>query len=259
MVNKPTAEKQSNNRNAIYFASDLHLGAPSVEESRKREVRLCKWLDEISSDAKAIYLIGDIFDFWAEYRNVVPKGHVRFLGKIAELTDAGIQIHFFTGNHDPWLFDYLPNEIGVTIHRNEIEIEDSGKKFYLAHGDGLGPGDHGYKFLKKALRTKFVQWCFARVHANFGVGLFRFFSTKSRKHKKSNPEFLGEDKEWLVQHSKEILTDRHIDYFIYGHRHTPIVHPLSDKSSYINLGDWIVYDSYVRFCEGELEYIYWKS
>lgn len=234
-----------------YFASDFHLGVPSFEESRKRENRIISWLDSIQEDADCIYLVGDIFDFWFEYKRAIPKGYTRFFGKIAELTDNGIKVVFFTGNHDMWMFDYLEKELGVSIERDKIEVEINNKQFLIAHGDGLGPGDRGYKFIKAIFSSKICQWMFARLHPNFGIGLANFFSRKSRKHSVNDNQFLGEDKEWIITYSKEKLAQKHYDYFVYGHRHHPIVVNLSERSQYINLGEWISQNNYAVF-DGEI-------
>ncbi len=243
----------------IYFASDFHLGVPDYESSLAREKKVVKWLDEIKSDAEEIYLLGDVFDFWFEYKTVVPRGYVRLLGKIAELTDKGIIIHYFTGNHDMWTFNYLSKELNVKIYRQPIEIEYSGKQFYIGHGDGLGPGDHGYKFIKKVFSSKISQWMFARLHPNAGIGLAEYFSKKSRVATGiSDEKFLGEEKEWLIIHSKELLQKKHFDYLIFGHRHLPLDFPINGKSRYINLGDWIRYFSYGVYDGKEFELRYFK-
>lgn len=239
----------------IYFASDLHLGAPNHESSLKREKHFVAWLDKISKDAHSIYLVGDLFDFWFEYKKAVPRGFVRLLGKMAELSDAGIELHLFTGNHDMWIFDYLPKEIGLTLYREPIEREWSGKSFYIGHGDGLGPGDHGYKFIKKVFSNSFLQWCFARLHPNFGIALADYFSKSSRaKTGDSDAQFLGEENEWLVIYAKEILAKKHVDYFVFGHRHLPLEINLNESGSrYINLGDWIQYFTYGEFDGRDLQ------
>ncbi|MBL7893463.1 MAG: UDP-2,3-diacylglucosamine diphosphatase [Bacteroidia bacterium] len=238
----------------IYFASDFHLGIPDHEASLAREKKLVQWLNEIKADAAEIYLMGDLFDFWFEYKSVVPKGYVRLLGKLAELTDAGIKINLFTGNHDMWLFDYLPKELNVIIYRDVIQREYNGKKFYLGHGDGLGPGDRGYKFIKKVFANKICQWLFARLHPNFAFAIANYFSSTSRLANITEDEkFLGEDKEWLVIYCKEILKKEHFDYLIFGHRHLPLDIKLNDKSRYINLGDWVRYFTYAVFDGEKLE------
>lgn len=234
----------------IYFASDFHLGVPSHELSREREDRIVSWLNSIQSTAHTIYLVGDIFDFWFEYKQVIPRGFTRFFGKIAELADSGINVVFFTGNHDMWMFNYLEIELGVTIVREKIEIEINDKSFLIAHGDGLGPGDRGYKIIKSIFSNKICQWLFARLHPNFGIGLANYFSKKSRKHSINEDKFLGEDKEWLIQYSLEKLKEKHFDFFIFGHRHFPIIVDLPLESKYINLGEWISHNSFVEF-DGE--------
>ena len=237
----------------IYFASDFHLGVPTYEKSLEREHKIVKWLDSIKADAEELYLLGDVFDFWFEYRTVVPRGYVRLLGKLAELSDSGIKIHYFTGNHDMWTFDYLEKELNVIIYRAPIEISYNGKAFYIGHGDGLGPGDHGYKFIKKVFASKVCQWLFARLHPNFGIGIANYFSKKSRIATGTTDEkFLGEEKEWLVIYSKEILAKKHFDYLIFGHRHLPLDIKIG-SSRYINLGDWIQYFTYGVFDGAEFE------
>jgi UDP-2,3-diacylglucosamine hydrolase len=238
----------------IYFASDFHLGAPNHLESRKREDKIIRWLNTVSKDASDIYLVGDVFDFWFEYKYTIPKGYVRFLGKLAELIDHGIKIHLFTGNHDMWMFDYLEKEIGVSIYRNLIEIEINGFKLLIGHGDGLGPGDNKYKVIKKFFANPICQWLFARVHPNLGFYIAQKWSKKSReKEIKGDHHFLGEEKEWLVQFCKEKLKSKNINYFIFGHRHLPIEHELNKESKYINLGDWINHNTYGVFHEDKME------
>jgi UDP-2,3-diacylglucosamine hydrolase len=240
----------------IYFASDFHLGAPSYESSLEREKRIVAWLEEVRVDAAEIFLIGDVFDFWFEYKRAIPKGFVRLQGKIAEITDSGIPVHWFIGNHDMWIFDYIPKELGVKMYKTEIEREFFGKKFMIGHGDGLGPGDRGYKFIKKVFRNKVCQWMFARLHPNFGIGLANFFSRKSRVSTgQADATFYGEDKEMLILFCKSKLTEKHFDYFVFGHRHLPIEFELSQNSKYINIGDWITYFSYAVFDGDKLELI----
>ena len=237
----------------IYFASDFHLGIPDYSSSLEREKKIVRWLDIIKQDAAEIYLLGDVFDFWFEYNAVVPRGFVRLLGKIAEITDSGIPVHWFTGNHDMWIFDYVPKELNVQLHRAPIQKEYNGKKFYIAHGDGLGPGDYGYKFIKKVFASRMCQWLFARIHPNLGIRIARYWSGKSRVATGRNDEkYLGDEKEFLVVHSKEILAKGHFDYLIFGHRHLPLDIPL-EKSRYINLGDWVRYFTYAVFDGNELK------
>lgn len=238
----------------IYFISDFHLGVPNDTDSRKREDKIVFWLNSIKHDAQILYLMGDVFDYWFEYKEVVPRGYVRLLGKLAELSDAGVEMHYFTGNHDMWVFDYLPKEIGLQIHRAPIQKEYNGKKFFLGHGDGLGPGDFGYKFIKKVFANKLAQWLFARVHPNTGIGLMKFFSRKSRiATGTSDDVYLGDDKEWLMIYCREVLQKEHYDYFIFGHRHMPLDKQLNAQSRYINLGEWINHFTYAVFDGQELQ------
>lgn len=245
----------------VYFASDFHLGVDARLSSREREQQIVRWLEQIRKDAEAIYLVGDVFDFWFEYRTVVPKGCLRLLGKLAELRDAGIPIYFFTGNHDMWMFRYFEEELGIPIYRQPIEREIMGKSFLIGHGDGLGPGDYGYKFIKKVFANPFCQWLFERLHPNFGIRLANFWSGKSRGAAKSDiGRFLGEENEWLIAYCNRKLEHKHRDYFIFGHRHLPIDHALKNgKSRYINLGDWLHYSSYAVFDGSKLEIKFFEN
>jgi UDP-2,3-diacylglucosamine hydrolase len=234
----------------IYFASDFHLGLPRFEKSVIRERLIVKWLDSIKNDAEEIYLLGDIFDFWHEWKRVVPAGFTRFLGKIAEITDSGIPVHFFTGNHDIWTYHYLEQELGVKVYREPVEKVILGKKFYLAHGDGLGPYDRYFKFLKKIFNGNFFQWIFAKFHPDFAIYIAHNWS-HSRDGEKKNPVFKGEE-EWLILHSREILKTKEFDYFVYGHRHIPLKYQLNDKTHYVCLGDWIKNFTYAEFDGNEL-------
>ncbi|MFT4061266.1 MAG: histidine phosphatase family protein [Edaphocola sp.] len=243
----------------IYFASDFHLGIPDMATSRERERLLCLWLDEISKDAGALYLVGDIFDVWFEYKNVIPKGFTRFLGKLAALADAGLHIEAFSGNHDLWMRDYFQDELNIPIHHHPLELEVNGKRFLIAHGDGLGPGDHGYKLLKSVLRNPMAQWLYRRLHPDTGVGVANYFSRLGPKHADTpEKEFLGEEKEWLMQYSRTMLAQKHYDYFIFGHRHIAITWPLATNSLYVNLGDWIRHNSYAEFDGEQLALKYYK-
>jgi UDP-2,3-diacylglucosamine hydrolase len=232
----------------IYFASDFHLGVPDYESSLVREKKVVAWLDSIKHDAAEIYLVGDIFDFWFEYKYTVPKGFVRLLGKMAEIADSGTKIHVFTGNHDMWMFGYLTEEIGVELHREPIEKTYGGKKFFIGHGDGLGPGDGWYKILKWICANKVCQWLFARIHPNLAFAIGHYCSRKSRiATGTSDSVYLGDDKEWLVLFCREKLKEEHFDYFIFGHRHLPIDVKVGDNSRYINLGEWVNYFTYAEF------------
>ena len=244
----------------IYFASDFHLGVPNADASLEREKRIVRWLDIIKEDAEEIWLLGDLFDFWFEYKTVAPRGYVRFLGKLAEISDSGIAIHVFTGHHDMWIFDYLPEATGITLHREPLDREWNGKKFLIGHGDGLGPGDHGYKFIKKVFANKFCQWLFKWIHPDVGIGIANFFSGKSRvANDDYDKVYLGDDKEWLAIYAKEILEKKHYNYFIFGHRHLPIDIQVGPQSRYINLGEWINYNSYAVFDGNELLMKYFEK
>jgi len=243
----------------IYFASDFHLGIPDRASSLDREKRLCKWLDEIKHDAAQLFLVGDIFDAWFEYKKVVPKGYTRFLGKLAELSDSGLPIEAFTGNHDLWMRGYFQEELNIPVHHQPIRRVYNGKSFLIAHGDGLGPGDHGYKILKTILRNRLSQWLYRRIHPDTGVGMAEWFSQLGPKHSVEDDPFLGPEKEWLVQYALEILKLEHVDYFIFGHRHIAIEYPLPNNSLYVNLGDWIHYNSYGMFDGKDLKLEYYKG
>jgi UDP-2,3-diacylglucosamine hydrolase len=243
----------------IYFLSDFHLGAPDAAPSLLREKRIVAFLDSIKNNTSELFILGDLFDFWFEYKKVVPKGYVRILGKLAELSDAGIIIHFFVGNHDMWMKDYFQKELNVRVYFEPAEFEFGDKKFLIGHGDGLGPGDKGYKRLKKIFRNPLSQWLFGILPPLLGIGLANYFSQKSRAQTGTSEEkFLGEDKEWLIAYCKEVLKSKKYDYFIFGHRHLPIDFKLNESSRYINLGDWLKFDSYGFFDDLEFELKYYK-
>ena len=242
----------------IYFASDFHLGIPSWKSvsSKERESRMLRWLNMISEDKDltSLYLVGDIFDFWFDYKTVVPKGFVRILGKLAELSDRGVELHLFTGNHDVWFFDYFEKELNAKIYRNPIQINLGNKNFFIAHGDGLGPGDYGYKFIKKIFRNSFCQWLFRWLHPDIGVAMANFFSKTSRAAQDQQRPFLGEDKEWLIIFANNHLQNNpDTDYFIFGHRHLAQDLVLKNgKSRYVNLGHWFGEGNYAVFDGQEL-------
>lgn len=243
----------------IYFASDFHLGAPSYDESRKREERIVRWLNFIEPNCSELFLMGDIFDFWFEYGKVIPKGFIRLQGKLAQMADAGVKIYFFKGNHDMWVDDYFTKEIGIDIISDELIIERAGKKFYLHHGDGLGPGDHKYKFLRKIFRNKFCQWLFSVLPPRIGIFVASGWSNKSRKIGAKKVVFIGDENEWLAIYAKEQLQKEHFDYFIFGHRHLPLDIKLSENSRYVNIGEWINYNSYGVFDDEELKLEYFEK
>jgi UDP-2,3-diacylglucosamine hydrolase len=243
----------------LYFASDLHLGAPNAQKSAAREQAFICWLDYIKPTAKAIYLLGDIFDFWFEYKTVIPKGHTRLFGKIAELSDAGIEIHFFKGNHDMWVLDYFEKELGLIMHSDEHTFRYADKQFYLHHGDGLGPGDYKYKVLKRFFRSAVCQWLFARLHPNFGIGLASFLSRRSRANGGTqDANYNGPQAEWLFQYVQDIEQKQHHDYYIFGHRHLPLC-LAHQKTLYINTGDWLQYNTFARFDTERLELLQWSD
>lgn len=242
----------------IYFASDFHLGVPDMISSRVREDRIVRWLDSIKNDAAEIFLVGDVFDFWFEYATVIPRGFIRFQGKLAELSDSGVKITLFKGNHDMWMFDYFGNELGISIVSDELVIERNGLKFYLHHGDGLGPGDSKYKLLKKIFRSRTCQWLFARLHPNLGIGLAQKWSNSSRAHN-AELDSLGEtEDEWLYIFSRDLLKKEYYDYLIFGHRHLPLDLRLGN-SRYINLGEWVQFNSYAVFDGEKLELKYFEA
>lgn len=243
----------------IYFASDFHFGIPDRATSVERERRVCQWLDDIKSDAAQLYLVGDLFDAWFEYKKVIPKGYTRFLGKLAELSDNGLHIEAFTGNHDLWMRGYFMEELNIPVHYRPVEREFKGKKFFIGHGDGLGPGDHGYKFLKSVLSNKGLQWLYRRLHPDTAIGLAEWFSRLGPKHTSGEEDEFDPETEYLVQFCIDELKKEHFDYFIFGHRHLAIEYPLPDNSMYVNLGDWIKYDSYAVFDGKELKLEYYKQ
>lgn len=244
----------------VYFASDFHLGIAGRQSAKVRERQIVRWLDQIQSDAAAIFLVGDLFEFWFEYKRSVPRGYVRFLGKLAELRDMGIPIYVFTGNHDMWLFDYFPQELDIPIIRQPIRLQINKKRFLMGHGDGLGPGDHGYKRLKKIFASPLCQWLFARLHPNFGIGLAWYWSGKSRAAQLEVEQFLGPDREWLIQYCEHKLKQQPADFFVFGHRHLPIDYTLSNgQSRYINLGEWLNYNSYAVFDGEQMELCFFEN
>jgi UDP-2,3-diacylglucosamine hydrolase len=238
----------------IYFLSDFHLGAPDAATSLEREKRICRFLDSIKEQASSIFIVGDLFDFWFEYSTVVPKGYVRILGKLAQLTDSGIDVHFFVGNHDMWMKNYFQTELNIPVYFEPKTFVFNDKKFLIGHGDGLGPHDKGYKMMKKVFRNPVSQWLFGIFPPYLGMGIANYFSRKSRaKTGKVDEIFLGEENEWLAIYSKDILKRESYDYFVFGHRHLPIdLELLGGKSRYVNLGEWIKYDSYAMFDGEEL-------
>jgi len=238
----------------VYFASDFHLG---IQDSSRREKKIIDWLDQIKADATHLILLGDLFDYWFEYNFFVPKGYIRFLGKLAELKDLGIHIEIFIGNHDVWMFDYFPQELGIPVRRAPHTYHFNNLKIIAGHGDGLGPGDKGYKRLKKIFHNPFLQFLYRQLHPDLSFRIARFFSRKSRSQEVEPPAFLGVEEEWLIQYCERLINrDSDIDYCIFGHRHLPIYHRLSNqKTIYINTGDWL--EDFTYAClKGEYCYLY---
>jgi len=232
----------------VYFASDNHLGAPDQKSSLPREKKFVRWLDEIKGDAAALFLLGDLFDFWFEYKTVVPKGFVRVLGKLAEIRDSGIPVYFFVGNHDLWMRDYLESELNIDVYYEPKSFEFNNKKFFIGHGDGKGPGDKGYKRMKKVFTNPLFKWLFRWLHPDIGLRLGQHLSVKNKLISgEEDKKFLGDEKEWLAQYARRKLETEHFDYFIFGHRHLPMEIRINDHSVYFNLGDWISHYTYGVF------------
>ena len=237
----------------IYFASDQHFGAPTVELSKIRERKFVNWLDSIKKDADILFLLGDLFDFWFEYKRAVPKGFVRVLGKLAEMRDLGIEIHFFVGNHDLWMDDYFEKELNIPVYHKPKEFSFGNKLFLIGHGDGLGPGDKGYKRMKKVFTNPFSKWLYRWLHPDIGIRLAHYLSVKNKLISgEEDVVYLGENKEWLVQYCKKKLMEKHYDFFVFGHRHLPLEIEISENSRYINTGDWISHFTYAVFDNQQL-------
>jgi len=236
------------NGKKIFFASDFHLGVPTYEESQAREKRIIDWLESVLPEAHSIYLLGDIFDFWFEYKHAIPKGFARLQGKLAAIRDAGIPIYFFTGNHDMWMFDYFPHEFGIPVYREPKLLEVGNQKLLIGHGDGLGPGDRTYKILKKIFASKICQWLFARIHPNLGIGIANLWSRKSRLgNMKREESFTDEKKEYLWVYCSAVEATVHHDFYVFGHRHLPLDLKIGDHSRYINLGEWVNFNTYAVY------------
>jgi UDP-2,3-diacylglucosamine hydrolase len=238
----------------IYFASDFHLGTPDPVSSLEREKKIVAWLDQIQHDAHSIYLLGDIFDFWFEYRQAIPKGFIRLQGKLAELRDKGLPIYFFTGNHDMWMFDYFEKELGIVIYRKPQVLQVNNSKILIGHGDGLGDGDTSYKLLKRFFNSGICQWLFARIHPNLGISIAHFWSRKSRiSNAVKEEKFSGEENEFLLTYCRALEKKNHHDFYIFGHRHLPLDLEVGESSRYINLGEWVHFNTYAEFGGGNVE------
>tara|TARA_R110002074_G_scaffold197610_10_gene364944 strand:+ start:19905 stop:20669 length:765 start_codon:yes stop_codon:yes gene_type:complete len=237
----------------VYFSSDNHLGAPTMKESRLRELKFVNWLDSIKADAGVIFLMGDLFDFWFEYKTVIPKGFTRTLGKLAELSDSGISIFYFVGNHDLWMNGYFEEELNIPVYHKPQQYNINGTSFFIGHGDGLGPEDKGYKRMKKVFTNPVAKWFFRWLHPDIGVRLAQYFSVKNKLISgDDDAKYLGDDKEWLVQYAHRKLENDHYNHFIFGHRHLPLEIELNDTSKYTNLGDWVNFYTYAVFDGEEL-------
>ncbi|MCD4746150.1 MAG: UDP-2,3-diacylglucosamine diphosphatase [Bacteroidales bacterium] len=256
-------DNKNSPKKKIYFVSDCHFGIPDYKTSLKREKLFIQWLDEIKADAREIYFMGDLFDFWFEYKTVIPKGYTRLFGKLTEIIDSGIPVHLFRGNHDIWAFDYLRKELNINIHRKPLIKDFNNKRFFLAHGDGLGKGDKGYKFLKKIFESQLNQWLFKWIHPDIGTRIALYWSKRSRyaninKVEKTNGMEKGIKR--LSNYCKEILIkEKHIDYFIMGHIHLPVITNITEKSKYISLGDWLTNFSYAVFDGNNVELKFYKK
>jgi len=244
----------------IYFASDQHFGAPTVASSKTREALFLNWLNTIENDASALFLLGDLFDFWFEYKSVVPKGFIRILGKLAQLVDRGIEVHYFVGNHDLWMKDYFETELGIPVYHAPKDFILENTTFFIGHGDGLGPNDKGYKRLKKLFTSPLAKRLYQILHPDIGLRIGHYFSVKNKLLSGSEEVvFLGEDKEWLVQYAQRKLETKHRDYFLFGHRHLPLEIALNSQSKYINLGDWVTHFTYGVFDGQRFELKKWES
>ncbi len=246
-------------RENIFFASDFHLGLKGSSDPAEREKLVVKWLNSIAEEAKAIYLVGDIFDFWWEYKKVVPKGFTRFLGKISELTDSGIEIHFFTGNHDMWIGDYLKQECGMILHTEPLTATINNKIFHIAHGEGLGINDRSYKVLLWIFKNKFIRRLYAMMHPRWGIGLAHWWSLNSRLAKNYSEEFQGAENEVLFRYANKVLEENNIDYFVFGHRHIALDHEIGKKSRLFILGNWFNAPSYLKLSGEKIELIDFSS
>ncbi|MAZ50705.1 MAG: UDP-2,3-diacylglucosamine hydrolase [Flavobacteriaceae bacterium] len=244
----------------IYFASDNHLGAPSYSESKPRELIFVDWLNKVKIDAGAIFLLGDLFDFWFEYKKVVPKGFVRVLGKMAEISDSGIPIYFFTGNHDMWMNGYFEEEMNIKVFDSPQKFIMNNKSFLIGHGDGLGPGDKGFKRMKKVFTNPISKFLFKWIHPDIGVRFAQYLSTKNKLISGTEDiKFKGDENEWLFQYCKKVLNRENFNFFVFGHRHLPLQININDQSQYINLGDWISYFSYAIFDGDKVDLKYFKK
>ncbi|GAB4412336.1 MAG: UDP-2,3-diacylglucosamine diphosphatase [Bacteroidia bacterium] len=238
----------------IYLLSDLHLGAPDPARSLLREKHAVRFLREVAHDASHLYLLGDVFDFWFEYKRAVPRGYVRLLGQLAEMADRGVEIHVFAGNHDLWYRDYLHEQFGAILHHDPVEVAFFGRRYFLAHGDGLGPGDHGYKLMKRVFTHPLSKWLYARLHPNFGIALAQWLSQHGGNHSYGDGLPPEEQHKGHAEYLYAFARDMHrqrpdIDCYVFGHRHVLIDDTLADGPQLVILGDWIQYFSYLAIDE----------
>ena len=246
------------NGKKVYFASDVHLGSPSHKNPLEIEKKFVNWLESIKNDAKEIYLVGDIFDFWFEYKKAIPRGFTRFISKLCDLNDAKIPVHFITGNHDIWIFDYLPSETGIIVHKKPIIVEIDGSKFFIAHGDGLTKNEKTYNIMKKIFHNRVAQWFFRWLHPDIGIKIAEIWSRQSRKSRSDN-RVLVPEKERLVDWAIEKLKKEYFDFFIFGHRHIEKDMKIKEKSRVIYLGDWVKIFSYGVWDGNNFELKYYKE
>jgi len=263
MMSEKTISNQPEKAKSVYFVSDMHFGVPDRESTLMREKLFVSWLDLIAPDASDIYIVGDMFDFWFEWKHVIPKGYIRLFGKMAELSDMGIRFHFFTGNHDMWMFSYFQKELGAVIYPKDIITEIQNKTLYISHGDGLGPGDQGYKFIKKLFRNPVAQWLYARVHPNFAVWLALFFSRKSKyaniRKNEANSARKRKITDSQTVHAKKVLKHQQIDYFVFGHQHFPVSDQITESSVLFNIGNWLTDFTFLKMHNGYLHHLTFKN
>lgn len=248
-------------RNKIFFCSDFHLGLEAAEPSLVRERMILEWIEKHEPEMEALYILGDIFDFWFEYKQVVPRGGIRIMAALARLQEQGIPVQVFTGNHDQWMFGYFQEELGIPVHHDPIHIVLQQKKVMMGHGDGLGPGDQGYKFIKKVFRNPVSRKLFSWIPPGIGIAMARYWSGASRKKGARDQTFLGPEKEWLIQYCEKTvqMEPGKTDYFIFGHRHLPVYWRLGDGSHYINLGDWLRFHSYAVMEAGNIRLDFYRQ
>ncbi len=230
------------NNDKAYFLGDFHFGSPNHKQSKKRELKILSFLNSIESDLKELFLLGDIFDFWYEYKEVVPKGFTRFLGKISQLSDKGINIHLILGNHDMWVLDYFQKELGMNVHHDIIKIRINNNLLMVGHGDGIGKGDFGYKFLKLIFKNKILRFLYRCIHPDIGIKLGIFLSNRKKIGTK---DYSISNNERIYNYCKQIESNSHHDYYIFGHSHQSIERKINNNSKYINVGDWIKNSNYL--------------